>query len=139
MTIVKLARFCYEGREGVFGRLSVKGFECYTVERPWVSNTPFISCIPVGVYELGRTMFNKGGYESFEVLKVPERSAIKFHRANIATDVQGCIGVGLRLGTLKWRWAVEDSGVAYEAFMDHLEGIESAILSITNAKDIGIA
>lgn len=68
----------------------------YTVERPWLGNRAFESCIPTGVYRVGRYSSQKYN-DHFIVLGVPERSQILLHEANRASDVQGCIGIGSKL------------------------------------------
>ena len=103
---------------GVFGRLTVRGFECYTVERPWLGNRPWVSCIPAGGYGIGRKRYNRGGYDALEVEGVPERSSILIHVGNTMDDVQGCIAVGGGLGYINGKWAVIGSRVAFAALMD---------------------
>ena len=58
--IVKLERFAYTPM-GTFGRLKVGDFEFFTVERPWVDNEPFKSCVLEGEYELLLDHYHKGG------------------------------------------------------------------------------
>jgi len=39
--------------KSIGGSFYVDGeFICYSLERPWVDNKPFVSCIPKGVYTL---------------------------------------------------------------------------------------
>lgn len=93
--------------DGVFGTLDVDGaFTLATVEDDWKDNAPGESCIPPGpgpaevVYQMRRSWYYRGGYEAFEIMHVPGRSRILIHIANTEEDVKGCIGVGLRHGTL---------------------------------------
>ena len=51
------------------------------------------ACIPAGVYSCLRTNSPKFG-NTFEVMKVPNRSKILFHAGNLAADSRGCILVG---------------------------------------------
>ena len=37
---------------GTFGKLYVGDKTFFTVEKPWLNNTPFKSCIPSGEYKL---------------------------------------------------------------------------------------
>lgn len=86
---------------GIFGVVTVGALELQTVEQPWRSNQPEISCIPAGDYELAPRRYFRGGYDAIEILDVPDRWPILFHRANWPLDVQGCVGTGLMRGNLR--------------------------------------
>lgn len=76
-------------------------FNCYTIERSWKDNRPYVSAIPPAV---GETMeypvevlqksqaFN---YPHLWIRNVPGRTVIKIHRANRAPELHGCIAPGL--------------------------------------------
>jgi len=99
---------------GVFGDLKTAGgLELYTVERRWLDNRPWVSCIPSGIYTIRKGDF-RGRYPDLEFVEVPGRSAIEIHRANLASSLQGCIAPGLRLGTIDGAWAVINSRQALE-------------------------
>ena len=51
------------------------------------------ACIPAGAYVCKRVQSPRFG-NTFEVTGVPGRSAILFHKGNIADDSRGCILVG---------------------------------------------
>jgi hypothetical protein len=104
---VNLDRFV-ETSHGVFGRMRVNGMTFYTVEEQNLGNKPRVSCIPAGTYKCVRSKYNKGGYDTFEVTGVPNRSRILFHVANTEEDIEGCVGVGLNIGILDVK--DEDSG-----------------------------
>jgi len=127
MKEVLLERFAHTPM-GVFGNLSVDGFECYTVERPWLDNKPRESCIPEGVYRLELGMYNHGGYPAYEIMNVPDRSLIKMHIANNINDVIGCVGFGSKLGYYENLWAVLDSGGAMKKFMAAMDGEDGQII-----------
>lgn len=116
---------------GTFGRLSVGEFSCYSIERPWLDNTPRESCIPAGCYLMTKGRYNRGGYDAYEIEDVPRRSLIKIHVANIMTDVLGCIGLGTELGVVSNKWAVLNSRRAFDGFMEALDGDAQAIINIT--------
>lgn len=64
---------------------------CYTIELPWLSNQPRISCIPEGKYELTRRYSQKFGWHLL-VNTVPNRELILIHPANDAVrELKGCI------------------------------------------------
>jgi len=127
MKEVLLERFAHTPM-GVFGNLSVDGFECYTVERPWLDNKPRESCIPEGVYRLELGMYNHGGYPAYEIMNVPDRSLIKMHIANNINDVIGCVGFGSKLGYYENLWAVLDSGGAMQKLMAAMDGDDGQII-----------
>jgi len=127
MKEVILERFAHT-QMGVFGVLSVDGFECYTVERPWLDNKPRESCIPEGVYRLELGMYNRGGYPAYEIMNVPDRSLIKMHIANNINDVIGCVGFGDSLGYYENLWSVMNSGKTMAKFMDAMDGEDGQII-----------
>lgn len=124
-TGIKIVRYAYTDM-GVFGELSMPEFACETIERGWSDNEPFVSCIPVGEYtcELGR--YNRGGYPTLVLKDVPGRSSIKFHRANVATELQGCIGLGDSTGCVNGKWAVLNSRKAFGEFWEAVMAVWSA-------------
>jgi hypothetical protein len=111
--------------EGTFGRLHFKGLTrpIFTVERRWNSNhrwtkeaPDLASCIPEGRYVCRPRWFNKHKYQAVEISGVEGRTHILFHKANVPTDVGGCIGMGL----LPWDFdgvrGVYDSEAAWGLF-----------------------
>lgn len=109
---------------GTFGRLTMEGFACYTVERPWAGNAPEISCIPDGTYPLrlrespivhraSGGEFSKG----WEICDVPGRSLIMIHPANEYRELQGCLAPGRALGWVNGVWAVTSSRDAFGELM----------------------
>ena len=135
--IVRIERFA-DTPYGAFGNLIVQnaGFRGFSVERPWCGNQPGVSCIPAGVYHMERGYYNRGGYPAWEVVGVLLRSEIKIHRANCASQLQGCIAPGLALGWVKVRgadeptWAVTNSRKAFGQFMHAMGDATEAILDI---------
>lgn len=121
--------------KGTFGYMRVFDgdeliFECWTCEKEWADNQPYKSCIPAGEYTICRSYFHRGDYPAFEVMNVPGRSRILIHIANTPSQLAGCIAPGTRLGVLGNEWAVLSSRRAYGAFMEALEGVNQADLSI---------
>lgn len=129
--------------DGVFGKLYLPGLATmYTVEEDWRDNQRRVSCIPAGVYELVRTVYHKHGYETFEITRVDGRSRCLIHPANTEEDVEGCVGLGLRMGELAVndedlpghprmiKRAVLDSQAAFKRFMLYMTGINSAVLTV---------
>jgi len=113
--MLHLIRFCDEINQGVFGELHYNGERlAYTVEKPWVRNIPFKSCIPDGRYKLVPFQRSNGQNvyalvnEDLKVYLTKEdmdaaggfgRYACLIHIANTVDDVVGCIGPGKQ-----WTW-----------------------------------
>ncbi|MCL6416146.1 DUF5675 family protein [Aestuariirhabdus sp. Z084] len=131
MDEVLLERFAYSPF-GVFGRILIPEFECFTVERPWLDNKPRQSCIPEGEYDLRLGTYNRGGYPAYEVLDVPDRTLIKIHVGNTIDDVVGCIAPGKSLAYMERKWAVSSSKKAFGEFMEAMAGIEQTRIRIVH-------
>jgi len=129
--------------DGTFGQLVMPGCPMlYTMEDDWLDNLRGKSCIPEGDYELVRSMFYRHRIETFEVTGVPDRSRILIHPANTEEDVEGCIGLGLRLGEIFVRKdedtgavgvmkkAVVSSKQAFNTWMWAMQGYDTAVLQV---------
>lgn len=142
MPNVILERFSY-APDGTFGRLKLpNGRLFFTCERPWLSNKPFESCIPDGIYTLEKRRSpvvertSGGDYlEGWEVTHVPGRTYIMIHPGNWPRNVEGCIAVGLAYRVLQdqdgeHKNAVTQSKSAFAQLMGALDGRESWRLEI---------
>lgn len=87
-----------------------------TVERPWLNNQKGVSCIPDGIYQCMRVDSPKFG-NTFEVMDVPGRSEILFHKGNIVDDTHGCIVVGEQFESLGGKVAVVSSAKGFVEFL----------------------
>jgi hypothetical protein len=125
-----LERFAY-APVGTFGVILDTVPPIYTVERPWKHNAPYVSCIPEGEYEMRKRYFQRGNYDTWEIVGVPERTLILIHKANLPNEVKGCIGVGLRLGCLRGAWAVLESSMALDKLLSQLHDKQEEQLQIT--------
>lgn len=109
--MLTLTRYAY-GPQATLGRLTVRDRTFWTVERPWLGNKPFESCIPEGVYQC--KPYSSAKYpNTWELQDVPERSKILIHAGNYAQDVQGCIAVGSALAAGGW-WVVKSQSAMQE-------------------------
>lgn len=97
---IKLTRFAHLS-EGTLGKIQFSnGLALYSIERPWLDNQPFVSCIPSGIYELEYDMTGR-------IKEVPRlrdtfpRTQINIHIANFARELQGCIAPGMD-------WSIEN-------------------------------
>lgn len=85
---------------------------CLTVELPWLDNTPQISCIPSGTYQVSQYASPKHGLV-WQILGVPDRSNIEIHPANDINDLLGCVGVGNAMGEVNGLPAVLNSQITF--------------------------
>ena len=115
-----------------FGTLSNDEFTCFTLERPDKNNAPDISCIPVGVYTCKRVNSPKFG-DTFQVMDVPNRDHILIHSGNTVEDVHGCIELGMKQGVLNGEFAVLNSKVAFQKFMEQNIGYDEFTLVVKEA------
>jgi hypothetical protein len=150
---IYIERFADDESIGTFGRLSIyqdtlKIFDCYTVERPWLANKPFVSCIPPGAYILENHASNKygntyaivGGAVGHQKNEAKEkhggysRYACLFHSANIFTNVSGCVGLGSNLGSLAGLWSVSNSRKTVDKFLEILKASSDTHSLVINNK-----
>lgn len=121
---------------GTEGKLVIEGAitgTIFTLEEPWKNNQPGISCIPKGIYrciphgwESGTGLKQK---RCWEIIKVPNRSAILIHSGNTIEDIEGCCLVGLQRDTMNGLPAVLQSRNAM-ALLREIIGLNSFDLVI---------
>jgi len=90
----------YADDECTMGFLTFEGMKdpvFWTIERPWLDNKPNVSCIPTGTYEVAHYSSSRFP-NAYQIIGVPERTAILIHSANFADDLQGCIAPGVSAG-----------------------------------------
>lgn len=88
--------------EGTFGIMTFGDLRLHTVERPWLNNKPFESCIPSGEYALthfirpngDRVFALSGGTVSIYKEDGFKRYTVLTHVGNYMKDVVGCIAPG---------------------------------------------
>lgn len=129
-TLIRIADI----KDGTFGVLLEDDTPfCVTIEREWLNNQRGISCIPVGEYVCKRVNSPKFG-NTFEVMNVPNRTAILFHKGNIDADSHGCIIVGEQFESLGGKTAVLASGKAFTEFLERTQNLIEFKLEI---KEVG--
>ena len=132
--MLTITRFAYMP-EGTYGHFALNGQRLVTVERPWLNNTPNISCIPGGTYNCIPAWYNRGGYRAIEVEDEPGRTYILFHVGNSVHNSQGCILVN------SWHEYTEagivgaNSRTAFDLFMAEY-GNEPFTLTINNFSEV---
>lgn len=83
-----------------FGSLADDSGElCKTIELPWKDNHPLESCIPCGIWTFEKYLSPSHG-QVWMAKDVPGRTNIEIHNANFASQLLGCIGVGLSIGMI---------------------------------------
>jgi len=111
----KIIRIAYIP-DGTFGVLFDGDIPfCLTLEREWRNNEKNISCIPRGKYVCKRIESPKFG-DTFEVLDVPGRSHILFHKGNIEDDSHGCILIGEQYHEYKGKISIKASREGFAEF-----------------------
>lgn len=124
---------------GTFGRLTVDKMQFQTGELQWLENVSDKSCIPAGIYECSWNYSPKLQRFAYHVEDVPNRTGILIHVANLMgrkdldykSDVEGCIGLGLKIGFLYGQRALQLSAKAIESFEFYMAH-EPFILEISN-------
>ena len=110
--------------QGTFGILTVDDKQWITGELPEKNNHQMFSCIPRGDYVVRWTFSNRFKRFTYEVQNVPERTGIRIHPANFVGDtelgyrceVQGCIALGKRTGTIEKQKTLSGSRLAVSDF-----------------------
>ena len=131
MKRLTLERYAYLP-ECTLGVLSVHGFKFYTIERPWLNNTPFSSCVPEGFYTVA-PYSSKRFRDVYEVEHVEGRTHILIHAGNVVADVAGCVAVGSGRRTHKGEHWVTQSRLALMQLRSAL-GKESAYLDVVSKR-----
>ncbi len=65
------------------------GTEYKSLERPWLDNKPWVSCVPAGFYFFVRD--THGRFQWFRLLDVLNRTDIELHLGKSPEDSAGCI------------------------------------------------
>ena len=136
---LKRVLFSDDGTAGVL--ISGNRPLCITLEEDWRDNAKGLSCIPEGSYLCMRFDAPTHG-TTYEVVKVPGRTAVLFHSGNTEADTEGCILLGKEFGSLRAKddqsglmeiqLAALRSKEAFESFMKHMQGAATFVLHIKN-------
>lgn len=112
-----LQRWADHPLHGTLGELFYKEEKIAdTIEKPWLNNKPFVSCVPHGTYEL--VPFTRQNGDHVYALYNPDldvyvdederpedsgRYSILIHIANWSEELMGCIAPGLSLGIGRYK------------------------------------
>lgn len=92
---------------------------------------------PAGTYDLVYEHSNRFKRQLWELKGIPGRSEIKIHNANFAIQLDGCIAIGMRHGTLNGTAAVLSSRLALEQLVEALRPYQGMTLKIEVIDGIG--
>lgn len=90
---MKLELNTVQTKDNTIGVMSYNGFECFTLELPWLNNAQNISCIPAGTYECVKYHSPNHGY-CIGIKNVAGRTQVLIHKGNFNRNTKGCILVG---------------------------------------------
>jgi hypothetical protein len=108
------------GSNDTLGRLHVNGkFFCYTIEDEHRDvKVKGETRIPAGTYKVSKRFSPRFsqiyGHELLWIKDVPGFEYILIHKGNTEKDTDGCLIVGMRIGSMDGRRAVLDSKTAYD-------------------------
>lgn len=119
-----------ESFRGTFGVVTIcdKAF-AVTLERPDAMNRVNVSNIPDSQYLCERVISPQFG-ETFEIMNVPERTHVLWHKGNFVEGSRGCVIIAQHFGKLYGDRAVLNSGKTFKKFMAGFKGIDQFSLTI---------
>ena len=119
-----------ESSRGTFGVLIIcDAAFCVTLELPDRLNATNVSNIPDSQYVCKKIVSPTHG-ETFEVMNIPNRSRVLFHKGNIIANSRGCIILAQYFGKLYGDRAVMNSGKTFAEFLDKFKNIDEFSLTI---------
>lgn len=121
----------FETDRSITGRVAVDGQQfCFDLEparlKPVHEGHPAIPC---GVFKVKLTLSPHFGYVTPEILDVPGRTSIRWHKGNKPEDTLGCTLVGGTIGAHP-DW-ISDSGDAFDRLMKVLTAADARGEQIT--------
>lgn len=106
------------------------GNKLFTIEPPWKRNRQNVSCIPTGIYLCKKSKYNAGGYMTFEIMDVEDRTNIKLHKGNFDNDTKGCPLINDMIGADHDKLRGVSSGQAFREFWDEMSKFKEFVLEI---------
>jgi hypothetical protein len=132
LTLVRVGS-SHKGTFGVLRFLSVPF--ALTLELPWLNNEMEISCIPAGLYTCQFVRSPKFG-PTYEIMNVPGRSHVLFHKGNTVEDTHGCILVAEEFGGTFDNPTIVSSQKGFAEFMALVSGQQTFELDIVDASQL---
>lgn len=94
--------------------------------------------IPYGPVPCVRDFYHAGGYETFE-LKVSGHSRVLFHKLNVETQSEACMGIGesfVEFNEAKLKGpGIGQSGAGFDEFMRRAAGMKAFTLTVLERAD----
>ena len=113
---------------GAFSVLLWRGIPfAVTCERTFEDVRPVIGN---GVYRCKRDRYNKGGYETFEII-VPGHDRVLFHRGNTEQDSKACVLIAESFAQFEGSPGIADSKGGFAEFMKLAEGLDEFDLTVS--------
>jgi hypothetical protein len=113
----------FQNEQSTLGCFNIQGLDAplfWTIERPWLNNKVGQSCIPQGRY-LVKPFSGMKYKDVYEITDVEGRTAILIHAANKASELQGCVALGLATGYMGDELAVMSSQAALNKMITIME------------------
>ena len=112
-------------------------FTSQSLERGWLNNQRNISCIPAGKYDLKLEFSPRFQKDLWEIFNVPNRRECKFHAANFAFQLNGCIALGQKRADINADGEIDvtNSRNTMKKFHEALEGSTVSTLHVVNSAD----
>ena len=130
---MKLKLITFTNNLCTVGKLYHRGKQILvTVEKKWQDNEKDKSCIPAGIYGLTRRISpSKGETYYFSnpklgvTLNTPgTRTFIQIDKANVQSELLGCVAVGKEFSIYKNQWSITESKTTKEMLMKLLNDSE---------------
>jgi len=116
--------------QGCFGTLLHDGTPfAVTLERTFDDLKPVI---PAGVHHCTKTVYQKGGYETYEI-HIAGHDRVLFHKGNVETDSMACVLVAESFAVIGNVAGIADSKQGFEEFMALADGIPEFDLEVKEA------
>ena len=131
--ILDLPRISTHPHFGTFGALKWREDPApfaVSLEDPWKNNQKNISCIPEGEYNCHLFMSPTHG-PTFQVMAVPNRTYILFHKGNTHINTAGCILIAESYDFLGGIPSVKSSAVGFNEFWNRVKDVDEFTLHIS--------
>lgn len=130
-----LIRISTDSEVGTFGVLKWQDDAApfaVCLEDPWRGNEKNVSCIPDGIYTCEFYDSPTHG-PTFQVMNVPNRTYILFHRGNTHINTQGCVLIGESYSHLNGIPSIASSRQGFDEFWFRAKDVDEFELEIRYA------